>query len=397
MTVDSPTMGGNIVPSSSEAASSVSVLYLTSTLQHAGPTNQLYNLVKYLDRQKFTPHLVTLSPEPLESRWPDFERLGVRLHSLGLSRFEGLFLARSRLMDYMRTINPGIIQAQGIRADSLLASITPGTPWLLVSHNYPYQDYTMKFGRIKGTAMALLHLACMKRCRYVVSCSKTNADSLQCHGIDAIPIQNGVDVLGYRPADADAKLHLRRSLGFHPDASVFISVGSLIPLKNMRTLVEAFMRAETGSGTLLVVLGNGPEMASLKALARHHPGVRFMGSIKDVDAYLKASDVFISASLSEGLPNAVLEAMACGLPCILSDIPSHRELFEAAEQHLFFPPSDVHSLEQLLRKSAAMDLTELGMQSRRIVERGFSDETMSGKYQKLYSKMIDGPCLKMVS
>jgi hypothetical protein len=90
------------------------VLYIVSTLRRCSPILQLFNLIKYLDRSKFEPHLITLSPEPQDSRWADFQRLGVHLNALGFSRLKGVFLAKRRLEQKIEQIKPHIIHTNGV-------------------------------------------------------------------------------------------------------------------------------------------------------------------------------------------------------------------------------------------------------------------------------------------
>ena len=69
------------------------ILYIVSTLQTSGPTKQLYGLVRHLDKGKFNPLVLTLSPEPVRSSQKLFESISVPIHSLNLTRFQGIIKA----------------------------------------------------------------------------------------------------------------------------------------------------------------------------------------------------------------------------------------------------------------------------------------------------------------
>ena len=84
------------------------ILYLISTLQRSGPVNVLFNLLKYLDRDRFEPIILTLSEEPADSSLADFTEIEVKVLSLNLSRIMGLFLARSRLKKIVDSIEDGV-------------------------------------------------------------------------------------------------------------------------------------------------------------------------------------------------------------------------------------------------------------------------------------------------
>ncbi len=95
--------------------------------------------------------------------------------------------------------------------------------------------------------------------------------------------------------------------------SIFISVGHLASGKDPLTIIKAFKR----------FLGDGELKENCLNEIGNNTNIKLVGRVDNVHEYLGASDYFISA---EGLPNTVLEAMACGLPCVLSNIPPHEEI-----------------------------------------------------------------------
>nr|WP_321459181.1 glycosyltransferase [uncultured Vibrio sp.] len=358
------------------------VLFVVSTLKHSGPTNQLLNIISNLDRNAFEPHLITLSPEPkYNSRWKDYESAGVNLYSLNLSRIKGLFLASSTLKNFIKEINPDLIHTQGIRADSLASSIAGGIPWVMTSRNFPPEDYISKFGRIKGTLMVKQHFAAMKKCRHLVSCSKTIQAQLKDVGIESDAIQNGVK--GFvESSDTPTVLQEYKK-------PIYISVGSLIPRKNMGLLVDAFQQLPNESAGSLIILGDGPLKNELQAKAGSNVGL--LGNVSNVHEYLSASDYFVSTSLSEGLPNTVLEALSAGLPVVLSDIDSHKEIAHESELacQLFSLSSGELELKTKLSK-APNDFNENSrVEANRIAREVFSAKQMSEKYQKLYRRILE--------
>ncbi|MBN1435195.1 glycosyltransferase family 4 protein [Candidatus Fermentibacterales bacterium] len=360
------------------------LLYVSSTLRSSGPVSQLLGLIRNLDRDAFEPYLVTLSPEPERSRWEDFASEGVRLHSLGLSRLGGALFARRRLRGLLEAIGPDLVHSHGLRPDAIVSRLSPGVPWFLTAHNYPLQDFPMRFGRVRGMLMARCHLSVMRKCRNVIACSRTVARLLEESGIEATPVQNGVDACVGDPAGAPGVADLERP--------VFVSVGNLIPRKNTCFLVGAFESyAKRGSGSLLV-LGDGPLMTALRS--RGSSRVRLEGNVGNVPDYLAASDCFVSASLSEGLPVAALESLAAGLPLLLSDIPSHREISDdCGEACRLFP---LEGGEQALAEAlqAAAGEGWLGEPRRaealRVSEQVFSASVMSARYQEAYMRAVEG-------
>ena len=363
----------------------MNVLYVASTLESSGPTNQLFNIISNLDRSLVCPFVLTLSPEPLaRSSWPRFEELEVKMGSLGLSRLRGAFFAGSRLRKRLDDWRVDIVHTQGIRSDALSASWVAGLPAVATARNYPFADYPAKFGLVRGKLMAWRHVAALKRLN-VVACSNAIKGQLKLHGVDASVVQNGVDTSEFKPVDVAERKELRRRLGLPADGLVFLSVGSLIPRKDMSTAVVAYQAARLGPNARLVILGGGPLGEHLRSLADET--VLLRGHVDNVKDYLNAADVFMSSSLAEGLPNTVLEAMASGLPCILSDIPPHREL--QVDDDAFFPCGDISALSSRLSAIADKDLTALGREARIHVEQRLSAERMAAEYQEIYRKVLE--------
>ena len=295
----------------------VNILYIVSTFKRSGPTNQLYNILSNLDSAKFEVTVITLSKEETETRIDDFKRLDLKIIELGLSRIMGLFVATGKIRKIINELKPNVIHTQGIRPDSIASVINPSCPWIMTIRNFPYDDYPMKFGRVRGGVMAAKHIQVMKRCKNVIACSKTIANQLISCDVKALPIQNGVKYESSEPR-----------VDYEYESPVFITVGSLIARKNVGLTVDAFRSLGAGS---LIVVGDGEEMHKLKEMAKG-TNTYFVGEVSNVGCYLGAADYFVSSSLSEGLPNTVLEALAAGLPTLLSNIPSHIEIKNEASR-----------------------------------------------------------------
>ena len=155
----------------------------------------------------------------------------------------------------------------------------------------------------------------------------------------------------------------------------------------MKFLIEAFNRISNRDRGSLIILGDGPLRPILEEVAGD--SIFLVGDVHNVSDYLTASDYFVSTSLSEGLPNTVLEALACGLPVIISDIDSHREIFhEKGGQSCLIRIDDGGcSLTAALQKPE--------QQFRQIPSPSddsplcdiFSAKKMSFEYQSLYSRI----------
>jgi len=360
----------------------IKVLYVVSTLKRCGPTNQLSYIINGLDRNKYTPMILTLSPEATNDSMMGFfiDKVNVDIETLNLSRLKGIFYAKHALKTFIDVNGIDLVHSQGIRADSLFSKLSLSIPWVMTSRNYPYDDYPMKFGKVKGTIMALSHFRAMSKCSNVIACSKTIASELSLHNINATPIQNGVDLGGKKNKD---------SINFKLlEQPIFITVGSLIPRKNMDFIVNSFNEFSLKNKGSLLVLGDGPDMEHLKEIS-NSSNTYFEGNVDNVTSYLNFSDYFISASLSEGLPNTVLEALASGLPSLLSDIPSHEEIATECLQscHVFNLIDGSEGLSKKLENISEIFSSEAADEAKKIATSIFSAKIMSLNYQKLYESL----------
>jgi glycosyltransferase involved in cell wall biosynthesis len=177
-----------------------------------------------------------------------------------------------------------------------------------------------------------------------------------------------------------------------------VAVGSLIPRKSVATLVRALGRMPDRARVTLTVVGDGPERAPLESLVESlalTDLVRFVGAVDpaDVVGYLRASEVIVLCSLSEGRPNVVLEAMAAGTAVVATAIDGTTELVQDGETGLLFEPKDDAALAAHLEglRSDPERVTRLARNARRwIVEQGLFWDTTGERYARTYREVLDG-------
>jgi len=165
---------------------------------------------------------------------------------------------------------------------------------------------------------------------------------------DRIP-GDRIDVLTYgidlAHVDATPPASIRETLGIPRDAPLLCSVGRLVVDKGHVYVIRALAGArDVEPGAWLLIAGEGPEEGRLREEARRlglQQRVVFLGFQTAVLGLLKACDVFVLPSLEEGLPVTVVEAMACGLPVIASDVGGIRSLVVSGETGLLVPPAEL--------------------------------------------------------
>lgn len=222
-----------------------------------------------------------------------------------------------------------------------------------------------------------------RQCGQVVCVSKTSykyyPDRLKKR---ACCIQNGVDT--ERIDEVISGMEKRRNSVF-----TLIYVARFVELKRHKMLFDA-MRSLPD--VTLKLVGAGPLEQQLKEYAKEigiEERVQFNGAMPRYRVYeaLYEADAYVSTSSYEGLPIGVLEAMRCGLPCVLSDIEQHREIAEECDSLILCGDEKWSTgLEKLIRYSQP-ELSGIGIQNAEDVRKYFSLRTMHGKYESLYAKV----------
>lgn len=181
----------------------------------------------------------------------------------------------------------------------------------------------------------------------------------------------------------------RELLGLPADAFIFGTIGRLVPVKRHIHLIEAFAQLhERHPNAMVAIIGEGRSRADLEACIRHHGlegRVMLLGSRDGALQYVRAYDVFVMPSFSEGLPMALLEGMSAHLPIIASDIDSMRSIVEDAGGHLF-KVEDVddlaNHLEHMLQASPDA-LAEEGKRAYAYLQRAHRIEDFRNQYRDL--------------
>ncbi|MFA6029917.1 MAG: glycosyltransferase family 4 protein [Elusimicrobiota bacterium] len=208
-------------------------------------------------------------------------------------------------------------------------------------------------------------------------------------GADALQVPNGVDLRAYAPAPPAEKEALRRVLGWK--GLVFLYTGRLSVEKRLPEFLASFAaaRAAVGGEALVVLVGAGPEEHRIHAeAARLHleDCLRVAGPSDEIAHFLRAADVFILPSVSEGLSNALLEAMSCALAVLASRVGGTREAVEEGRSGLLFDPmrsaEERAQIERLLRDPALA--AKLGAEARRTAEERFSMDAVAERCLALY-------------
>lgn len=199
-------------------------------------------------------------------------------------------------------------------------------------------------------------------------------------------VPNGV------PVPPGERAPVRRELGVGDDELLLVAVGNLYPVKGHIVLLRALaLLAERGktSGLTVAIAGRGGEEPALRDFARQagiEGCVRLLGYREDVGDILAAADIYAMPSLSEGLPLALLEAMAVGLPVVASRVGGIPEVVTDGDDALLVAPGDPAALAGAIERLIDDEQlrTRVGDAARRTAERDYTLDAMLDRYEAIY-------------
>jgi glycosyltransferase involved in cell wall biosynthesis len=207
-------------------------------------------------------------------------------------------------------------------------------------------------------------------------------------------IPNGVDIDLFRPRNDEARRQQRAGLGLGDGDVAIGCVASFTPVKRHVDLVAAFARVVTSQPTArLLLIGDGPLRADITAQIAAlglDDSVRLLGNRPDIENVLPLLDGFVLASSTEGMSNALLEAMSCGLPLVATAVGGNLQLVEDGVNGLLVPANTPQALAVALERialSAALR-ADLGAAGRARIEREFSLDGMVRSYDRLYHRLL---------
>lgn len=209
-----------------------------------------------------------------------------------------------------------------------------------------------------------------------------------------VRVPNGISTTEFSPPTPDVRQAFRKEIDLSPENSHAVYVGTLAPRKRVEVLLQAWAKRQPCDceHTLLLV---GPARTEayrndLMELARTldiQHSVRFVGHVDDVRPFFAAANIFLMASRWEGMSNSLLEAMACGLAPVVTNVSGTGELIEPGENGLLVPnegelaTSFSTRIDQLLHDTELCD--EMGSSARRTIEESYSFRNTASAYRTL--------------
>jgi glycosyltransferase involved in cell wall biosynthesis len=363
----------------------VPILLLTRGLGHGGGERQLAMTALTLDRTRYLPHIASCE----SGFWtPLLEQAGIPLHSIGSRSL----LSRKGITEMARLRS--FIARHGIR--------------LVQTFDYAVNVYAIPVARSVPGVAAVSNLRCHMnlippRDRWLNYLSHrisaavvVNSEAVRDHlvrdyRVDAGKIfvcHNGLDNFVFHPGE-------RKRVSGLEHLNMVVGVTCVLrPEKNLPLLLEAFAAIrERRPGVTLLIVGSGPEEDRLRGLAAQlqlGDSCIFRPSTRDVAPWLKSIDIFVLPSLTEGLSNSIMEAMACGCCVIASRVGGTPELIDDGVTGLLFPSGDRTALCTALESviDNAEKRSALAHAAERRMQTEFTLQASVDRMQAIYDRIL---------
>lgn len=374
----------------------IKIAFVITSLAPGGAQMMLFKLLSLLNQKVFEPSVICLTDlTPLAE---SFREKGVQVESLGLARGRpdprGVFRLSSRL----REIRPLIIQTWMYHADLVggLAACLAGR--LPVIWNIRHSNLNPETDKRSTLLTAKLCARLSRRIpRRIVCCAKSAKEFHVNLGYDRekfTVIPNGFDLTAFQP-NAAARRQARDELGLLPDDFVVGLAARFHPHKDHRNFIlAAGLLATRFPQSKFILCGDGIDKNNLDLVALiKETGVTknffLLGKRTDMPSITAAFDVACSASITEAFSNTVGEAMACGVPCAVTDVGDSAAIVGETGRvvHPEDPAAMAKALESLINLGPE-GREGLGRSARARIIKNFSLETVVHRYESLYQEVL---------
>ncbi len=363
----------------------VPVALAITDLDVGGAERAMVALATGLDRRRWDPSVVVLGGEGALSA--PIRAAGIPVECLDVDprRPDRAIRALARAL---RRSRPRLVQSFLFHANiaARLAGPLSGNPWVVGGLRVAERQRRWHLTLDRLTGRLATGSVCVSEGvrRFSREVGRLDPDRLAV-------IPNGVDPAPFdRAGGVD-----RASLGVPPGSPMVLYVGRLDPQKGLNVLLEAAGKVVAARPDWhLVLVGDGPDRDALRLRAGSIPGladrIRWLGRRDDVPGLLKAADLLVLPSLWEGMPNAVLEAMAARRAVVASAVEGSEDLVVPGRTGWLVPPGDADALAGALLEAAADGdrLGRFGQAGRARIEAGFTPGRVVEAYDRLWSGVL---------
>lgn len=370
----------------------ITVLHLITGLDTGGAEMMLYKLVAHSDRQRFRHVVVSLLEVGTIGK--RIEEIGIPVHTLHMHRGRANPLALVRLLAALRNTNPDILQTWLYHSDLL--------GWMAASLMQVPLIWNIRtsFHRDLGLTVAVVAKLCA-RLSYFPAAVVTNSEAarelhteLGYRPKEWLSIPNGFEIDRFGPSAA-ARQIVRQELGLPSDAILIGLIARYHPQKDHRTFLRAAsLLIQNRPEVHFVLVGQGvtADNASLResiGVTGLQDQLHLLGERKDTPTLNAAFDIATcSSAFGESFPNVVGEAMACAVPCVVTDVGDAAHV--VGDTGLVVPPQNALALAAAWQKLLDLGLNgriELGQKARVRVEEAYRLDMVVRQYEALYERI----------
>ncbi|HWR17307.1 MAG TPA: glycosyltransferase [Terriglobales bacterium] len=371
-----------------EKAPAFKILQVVTRLGVGGAEHGMLNIMAGLQNDGIEQQICTMRGVEPGLMWTDRVKAEVLVAAESASR---LRLDVARLVRIFREVRPAIVHSRNWGClEAVVAARIAGVPVAI------HSEHGYELDMLEGMPMRrrLFRAAAFRMAQAVFAVTKDlrdfHAKQAFCPAKRIGVIYNGVNVDKFKPMP-DARRDARQELGISSTTCVFGTIGRLVPIKDQQTLLISVANlAGQGMDVAAMIVGDGPLQQELRAIAERHPALQgrahFTGARTDTPRLLNAMDAFVLPSISEGMSNTLLEALATGLPLVATKVGGNPEVLGNDKCGSVFAPRDIGALSQILAELAgnAERRGVMGGNSRRRAVSTFSLEKMVSSYRDLY-------------
>jgi glycosyltransferase involved in cell wall biosynthesis len=375
------------------------VLAVLEATTVTGPAKNLLEFARIAGEDRFDP--------PVELSIATFRRegdsrvfldaaadAGIPVHSIPeRGRFDRAVIPHLRSL--AGELAPDVIQTHAVKSHMLVRSsgLHRSLPWVAFHHGYTWPD-------LRARVYNQLDRWSLRAARRVVTVSLPFRRELTSYGVPANRItvlHNAIDP-GWAASTAESSAALRTELGIAADRQVILIVGRLSREKDHLTLLDAVesIRKEGRVAPHLLIVGEGPERPRIEERIRAlrlNAHVTMTGQVPSARPYYGIADVAVLSSLSEGSPNALLEAMAARVPAVATAVGGVPEIVTDRESALLIAPGDGEAMARALTAALTdRDLADsLRTNAYRLVEERYSPERRVRALGEIYREVLARP------
>lgn len=378
----------------------ITVVHVLHTIAYGGAETIVINWLRALDSQRFDVYLVCFA-NPGGTEAPFLQaarRAGLEVRTIRWSRRKPVFRATRELARMLREVEADVVHTYNVYADlvGLLAARMVGAK--VLSTLFVWSDFGWKRNLLQHVDRWVLQCFDL----ITAQCEKTRRDTIE-RGLPAERTKvliSGFPLPPFLPDRAE-RSRLRRAMGIEDGQIVLANFARLYPEKAQDVLLRSFamLRAKHPAAQLWI-FGTGPLEASLRSLSSRlglDGDVRFVGFVDALMAYLPLLDIQVHPSHAEGVPLALCEGLAAGLPVVASAVGGMPEVLDGGRCGILLPPAGDPAFPELFVETISRlivhpeERVRLGAAGREFIRTSYSVRTAADDLERTYMNLVR-PC-----